>query len=99
MILEQALLTVRRDRLDAFEAAFAEARPLIEGMRGFRGLTLSRCLEDDATYLLLVQWDTLEDHTVGFRGSPEYQEWRRLLHSFYEPFPTVLHFQGVLGNS
>lgn len=96
MILEHALLPVRPDQLAEFEAAFAEARPLIAGMPGFRGLTLSRCLEDDATYLLLVEWDTLEDHTVGFRGSPEYQEWRRLLHSFYDPFPTVLHFRSVL---
>ena len=98
MILEQALLTVRPGTTTAFEAAFTEARPLIEGMRGFRALTLSRCLEDDATYLLLVEWDTLEDHTVGFRGSPEYQEWRRLLHSFYEPFPTVRHFRRVLAD-
>jgi heme-degrading monooxygenase HmoA len=64
-------------------------------MPGFRRLTLSRCLEDDGTYLLLVEWDALEDHTVGFRGSPEYQEWRRLLHHFYDPFPTVWHFEAV----
>lgn len=93
MILEHALLPVRPDRRAAFETAFAEARPLIAGMPGFRGLTLSRCLEDDGTYLLLVEWDSVEDHTVGFRGSPEYQEWRRLLHGFYDPFPTVQHFE------
>jgi heme-degrading monooxygenase HmoA len=95
VILEQALLPVRPGRAADFEAAFAEAEPLIAGMPGFRRLTLSRCLEDEDTYLLLVEWDTLEDHTVGFRGSPEYQEWRRLLHSFYDPFPTVLHFRPV----
>jgi heme-degrading monooxygenase HmoA len=96
VILEQALLTVRPGMTAAFEAAFVEAEPLVAGMRGFRRLSLSRGLEDDATYLLLIEWDTLEDHTVGFRGSPEYQEWRRLLHSFYDPFPPVLHFRPVL---
>jgi heme-degrading monooxygenase HmoA len=95
MIIEQVLLPVRPDRHPDFEAAFTEATPLITGMRGFRGLTLSRCVEDDGSYLLLVEWDRLEDHTVGFRGSAEYQEWRRLLHPFYDPAPTVLHFEPV----
>jgi heme-degrading monooxygenase HmoA len=95
VILEHALLPVRPDRQADFEAAFAEAKPLLAGMPGFRSLRLSRCLEDDATYLLLVEWESLEDHTVGFRGSPEYQEWRRLLHPFYDPFPTVWHFEAV----
>ena len=96
VILEHALLPVRPDRHPEFEAAFAEATPLIAGMPGFRSLRLSRCLEDDGTYLLLVEWDRLEDHTEGFRGSAEYQEWRRLLHSFYDPFPTVRHFAPAL---
>ena len=95
MILEHALLPVRPGLHADFEAAFARASPLIAGMPGFRGLRLSRCLEDEDTYLLLVEWDSLEDHTVGFRGSPEYQEWRRLLHSFYDPFPEVRHFATV----
>jgi heme-degrading monooxygenase HmoA len=96
VILEHAELSVRPGREAAFEAAFAEARPLIAGMPGFVDLTLSRCLERPSTYLLLVQWERLEDHTEGFRGSPEYQRWRALLHSFYEPFPTVEHFATVL---
>ena len=45
--------------------------------------------------MLLVEWETLEDHTVGFRGSKEYDEWRRLLHDFYEPFPVVEHFDRI----
>ena len=89
MVLEHALLTVRSGRGEEFEAAFAQARPLIAAMPGFRSLRLSRCVEQDGVYLLLVEWDRLEDHTEGFRGSPQYQEWRRLLHHFYDPFPTV----------
>jgi heme-degrading monooxygenase HmoA len=96
VILEHALLSVRPGRHEAFEQAFAEARQIIAAMPGFGGLTLSRCLERAGSYLLLVEWATLEDHTVGFRGSPEYEQWRALLHSFYDPFPSVEHYTTVL---
>jgi heme-degrading monooxygenase HmoA len=96
VILEHALLSVRPGEEADFEAAFADARAIIASMPGFGGLTLSRCLERDNVYLLLVEWERLEDHTVGFRGSAEYQEWRRLLHHFYDPFPAVEHFRTVL---
>jgi len=96
VILEHALLTVRAGEQEAFEAAFARARRLIAASPGFRGLRLARCLERDSGYLLLVEWDRLEDHTEGFRGSPAYQEWKALLHPFYEPFPVVEHFTTVL---
>jgi heme-degrading monooxygenase HmoA len=96
VILEHALLSVRPGREDDFETAFGQAKDIISAMPGFGGLTLSRCLERDSTYLLLVRWARLEDHTEGFRGSPEYQEWRSLLHSFYDPFPVVEHYTAVL---
>jgi heme-degrading monooxygenase HmoA len=96
MVLEHAVLHVRPGESAQFEAAFAQARPLIAGMPGFGRLSLSRCLERDDVYLLLVEWDRLEDHTEGFRGSPEYDRWRALLHHFYEPFPVVEHFTEVL---
>lgn len=96
MVLEHALLPVTPGQEAEFEDAFLRAKEIIAGMPGFAGLTLSRCLERSSTYLLLVEWDRLEDHTVGFRGSPEYQEWRQLLHHFYEPFPVVEHFEQVL---
>jgi heme-degrading monooxygenase HmoA len=95
VILEHALLPVKPGEEAAFESAFAEAKVIIAGMPGFLRLTLSRCLERPNTYLLLVEWDRLVDHTEGFRGSPQYQEWRRLLHSFYEPFPVVEHYEQV----
>ena len=96
MVLEHALLSVRVGEETSFEAAFTEARSIIAGMPGFGRLTLSRCLERPSTYLLLVEWDRLEDHTVAFRGSPQYERWRALLHSFYDPFPTVEHYETVL---
>ena len=95
MILEAAILQVRPGAEAEFEAAFRQASPIIASMPGYRGHQLQRCLEVADKYLLLVHWETLEDHTVGFRGSPAYQEWRRLLHHFYDPFPTVEHFEQV----
>jgi heme-degrading monooxygenase HmoA len=96
VILEHALLTVQPGRQAAFEEAFAQAKGIIAAMPGFGGLTFSRCIERDDGYLLLVQWARLEDHTEGFRRSPAYQEWRALLHSFYDPFPVVEHYATVL---
>ena len=95
MILEHALLPVKPGREADFVAAFDEAKQIISAMPGFLALTLSRCQERPSTFLLLVEWETLEDHTDGFRGSREYDEWRRLLHDFYDPFPVVEHFDQV----
>ena len=96
VILEHAVLPVVAGREAEFEAAFAEAKSIIASMPGFVDLTLSRSIETPNEYLLLVHWERLEDHDPGFRGSPEYQRWRELLHGFYEPFPVVEHFRGVL---
>ncbi|UKA70662.1 antibiotic biosynthesis monooxygenase family protein [Arthrobacter sp. FW306-06-A] len=95
MITEHALLPVIAGQEEEFEAAFKQARPIIASMPGFVSLSLSRSVETPNTYLLLVEWESLEDHTVGFRESPEYQQWRTLLHRFYEPFPVVEHFNPV----
>ncbi|MDQ2728104.1 MAG: antibiotic biosynthesis monooxygenase [Actinomycetota bacterium] len=96
MVLEHALLSVKPGQENDFEAAFARARTLIADMPGFGRLTLSRCLERASTYLLLVEWNRLEDHTAGFRGSAQYEQWRQLLHHFYDPLPTVEHYERVL---
>ena len=95
MILEVAILDVKAGLGDGFESAFAQALDIISGMPGYVSHELKKCLEKPDRYLLLVNWETLEDHTVGFRGSDEYQEWRRLLHHFYDPFPVVEHYINV----
>jgi heme-degrading monooxygenase HmoA len=92
MILEIAQLQIKPGETAAFEAAFKQAQPIIASMSGYLGHELQRCIENDHQYMLLVRWATLEDHTVGFRQSSQYQEWRKLLHHFYDPFPTVLHY-------
>lgn len=95
VILEHAVLKIVQGQESAFEAAFAQARPIIASMPGFADLTLSRCIEQPSRYLLLVRWQRLEDHTEGFRGSERYAEWRNLLHHFYDPFPRVEHYETV----
>lgn len=95
MILEAAYLTVKSGETTNFENAFKQASSIIASMSGYIHHELQRCIEDSDKYLLLVQWETLEDHTEGFRGSDEYQEWKALLHHFYDPFPTVEHFEQV----
>jgi heme-degrading monooxygenase HmoA len=92
MILEAAMLSVKPGQNEAFEAAMTEARPLIAASPGFLGIEVRPCLERPGTYLLLVHWARLEDHTEGFRTSDRYERWRALLHHFYDPFPTVEHF-------
>ena len=95
MIREHAILPVTAGREEEFLAAFGTVRSLIESMPGFRCLTLSRSLETPTAFLLLVDWDRVEDHTEGFRGSPAYDRWKAVLHPFYDPFPDVQHFVGV----
>jgi heme-degrading monooxygenase HmoA len=96
MILEHAVLEVLPGKQKQFEEAFSKAKSIIASMPGFRSLRLTRCLEKGERYLLLVEWDRLEDHTEGFRGSPEYERWRELLHHFYDPFPAVEHYEPVI---
>ncbi|MEM7018398.1 MAG: antibiotic biosynthesis monooxygenase [Pseudomonadota bacterium] len=97
MILEVAILNVRTNETAAFESAFAKAQAIISSMPGYISHELNHCLEDPNRYILLVRWETLEAHTEGFRQSPEYQQWKALLHHFYDPFPTVEHYEPIFG--
>jgi heme-degrading monooxygenase HmoA len=98
MILEVATLNVIPGQEAAFEAAFHRAAPILAGSRGYISHELRRCLEHPSRYILLAQWQTLEDHIIGFRGSPAYREWKTLLHHFYDPFPTVEHYDTPLSS-
>jgi heme-degrading monooxygenase HmoA len=95
MILEAVLLQIRAGQSEAFESAFFEAQAIISSMPGYRSHELQRCLERNDQYLLLVRWDSLAAHEEGFRKSPQYQQWRKLLHHFYDPFPNVFHYEVV----
>jgi len=95
MILEVAILNIIPGKSDEFELAFAEAQEIISGINGYVKHELQRCVENPDQYILLVNWKTLEDHTVGFRGSEEYLQWKALLHHFYDPFPKVEHYTQI----
>jgi len=95
MILEVAPLHIRAGQAAEFESAFAQAQRIIAAIPGYLSHSLQRCIERDDEYLLLVEWETLAAHQIGFRGSPQYQQWKALLHKFYEPFPVVSHYQVV----
>ena len=98
MILEAVILDVISGKEQEFGTAFREASNIITSMEGYSSHQLQHCLEKENRYLLLVQWETLEAHTVGFRGSSEYQEWKKRLHHFYDPFPTVEHYELIFAN-
>lgn len=99
MILEVAPLLVKVGKEAEFEAAFLEAQRIIASMPGYVCHELRRCIERPGEHLLLVGWNTLEDHEIGFRRSSGYQEWKKLLHHYYEPFPVVSHYEAVRGAS
>ena len=92
MILEVAVLDVIPGQEEAFQRSFAEAQKIIASIPGYCNHELKRCIEKPSRYLLLVNWETLEDHTVGFRQSAPYQQWKALLHHYYDPFPEVEHY-------
>tara|TARA_R110002167_G_scaffold149988_1_gene343585 strand:+ start:72 stop:368 length:297 start_codon:yes stop_codon:yes gene_type:complete len=95
MILEQAVLDVIPGKQQAFEQTFQQAQKIIAAMPGYICHELHKCIETENRYLLLVQWQTLEDHSIGFRQSSDYIKWKALLHHFYQPFPVVEHYQSL----
>jgi len=95
MILEVAILDVKVGQEEKFEITFKKAQIIISGMQGYVSHQLQKCIEKENRYILLVNWNTLEDHTVGFRQSEPYKQWKELLHHFYSPFPEVEHYTMV----
>jgi heme-degrading monooxygenase HmoA len=92
MIVEHVVLDVEAGQEHAYEAALAQALPIISAADGFQSLRMVRGIESPSRFVLLVEWDSVEAHEVGFRGSPAFQEWRSLLHHFYVDTPRVEHF-------
>ncbi|GHJ39313.1 cupin domain-containing protein [Streptomyces sp. TS71-3] len=96
LVREVARITVLPGRAEDFEAAVAEAAELFQRAHGARTLTLERSHEDPQEYRLDIVWDSVEDHVTGFRGSADFEEWRRLIaHCVARP-PEVTHFRHVL---
>ena len=96
MILEHAILFVKQGKEKEFESDFKKAIQYISVCKGYYGITLQRCIEQSNKYLLLVKWEKLEDHTVGFHESEGYLNWKELLHHYYEANPIVQHFNAII---
>lgn len=95
MILEVAMLYIKDGLSASFEADFKKASQYISVIDGYVSHSLQKCMEQPNKYILLVQWQKLEDHTINFRTSSEYLKWKELLHHYYTPFPIVEHFEEV----
>jgi len=98
MILEVAILDVKISEEKDFEVTFSTAQSIISSMEGYISHELQKCIENPSRYILLVNWEELKDHTIGFRNSKEYKKWSSLLHKYYDPFPEVQHYEMVSEN-
>jgi heme-degrading monooxygenase HmoA len=92
MITELALLTIRPGSEAQFETVFSAAIKSLGGSKGYVSHELRRSIETPNRYALIVRWQTLEDHTVGFRGSAAFTAWRAQVGPFFESPPVVEHF-------
>ena len=97
MILEVAILNIKKGLSNEFVESFDKAQKIISSMKGYINHELKKCIEVEDKYILLVNWETIEDHEIGFRQSAQYQEWKNLLHHYYDPFPTVEHYKQANG--
>ncbi len=95
MILEVATLFIKKGESQLFEADFKIAIQFLCQISGYQSHSLQKCVEQDDKYILLVNWDKLEDHTIGFRQSPQYLEWKKLLHHYFIPSPIVEHYEAI----
>lgn len=91
MVLEIAEFNIQPGQEEDFVAAFREARPLVEATEGFRSARMTRGIESSSTFVLLVEWDTLEAHTQNFRKSDRYPRWRALIGPYFAGDPVVRH--------
>jgi len=91
MIFELAQIDVKPGKESAFEQGVSQAAPIFKRARGCHGLQLLKSIEQPSRYTLMVTWETLEDHTVHFRQSADFQEWRRLVGEFFAAAPQVSH--------
>jgi heme-degrading monooxygenase HmoA len=96
MFWEIAQIEVKPGQEAAFEAAVTRAVPLFKNARGCKGMQLHRSVEQPGRYRLVVDWETVEDHTVHFRGSQDFQEWRRLVGGHFASPPAVEHTHRVV---
>lgn len=93
MILEFADIRIQPGKQAEFDLAIQRGiDTVITLAKGFRGYTIQKGIESPERYLLMIRWETLENHTVDFRGSAAYQDWRAIVGPFFDGAPVVEHF-------
>jgi quinol monooxygenase YgiN len=97
MIYEVARIEIDPDASADFEAAVSQALPLFRSAPGCLSCRLNRSLDHPGHYALIVGWESVEAHTVGFRSSPSFQKWRELAGPFFQRPPDVDHIEDILG--
>ncbi len=98
MILEVVTWDIKPNLEKEFESAFGKAQQILTSMNGYKSHQFQKSLENPSRYILLVNWETLEDHTEGFQKSGMYQEYRSMLNQYYEPGAKMEHFKMVYEN-
>lgn len=97
MILEIADFRIQPGQNAAFEEAIERGlQTIICHAKGFEAYKVNRCIENPQRYVLQIFWTTLEDHTVGFRESPAFAQWRAIIGPFFAAAPVVEHFDLVV---
>ena len=99
MVIEHGAINIVPGQEAAFEAAFVEAAKVIATSRGFQFVRLCRGIERPSAYLLLVGWDSLDDHLDGFRESELFTRWRALIGPYFDGAPVVEHYEGDLSGA
>lgn len=92
MILQSSMLKVKPGKASEFESSFRKSQSLLAGTRGYISHELHKCVEQEDRYMLLVQWQTLGDHAVGFKHSPARAEWESYLQDYYERETETDHY-------
>lgn len=92
MILQSSMLSVKPGMASEFESSFRKTQELLAGTRGYISHELHKCVEQEGRYMLLVQWQSIGDHVVGFMGSPARADWQSALQDFYEREPESDHY-------
>jgi heme-degrading monooxygenase HmoA len=96
MILEIAQIDVKEGMEKEFEAGVAKAKPIFQHAKGCKGFELQRSIEEPSRYRLCITWETVENHTIDFRGSPDFQQWRACVGHCFAATPVVEHTRQVL---
>lgn len=94
MVIEHGAINIVLGKESEFEAAFVKAATVIATSPGFRFVRVARGIERPSSYLLLVGWDSIDDHVVRFRGSDLFRQWRELIGPYFDGEPVVEHYEG-----